>query len=335
MLYHIDTEERTVGGHSSTVYTLSRRDTGSLAEIWPAFGFNCVRWHADRHELLYHAPDWAESPIPTRSGIPILFPFPNRIRDGSFTFEGREYHLPKNDGPKTNAIHGFTPRNPWRIFGYGTDLESAWLHADFEIPQDLPDASNLWPGSARFSVCYRLKADRLRMEMQVHNTGDGPFPFGVGLHPYFQLPWAHDASNFLLHAPARSIWSLKDTMPTGEKEPVPDSLNWNRPRLIGAANIDTVYGDLGVIHEGSDGLLLRATIADANRPGRIELLTSPEFRESVVFVPPHRRAVCVEPYTCVTDAVNLQARGVDAGWRELAAGQRWSGVVEFRWNGTE
>ena len=45
--------------------------------------------------------------------------------------------------------------------------------------------------------------------------------------------------------------------------------------------------------------------------------------------PPHRQAVCLEPYTCPTDAINLQQRGVDAGLLVLQPGEKWSGVVEM------
>jgi aldose 1-epimerase len=41
--------------------------------------------------------------------------------------------------------------------------------------------------------------------------------------------------------------------------------------------------------------------------------------------------VCLEPYTCTTDAINLEQRGVDTGWRVLDPGREWSGVVELRW----
>jgi aldose 1-epimerase len=66
-------------------------------------------------------------------------------------------------------------------------------------------------------------------------------------------------------------------------------------------------------------------------PGAVslQLLTSPAFRELLVFTPPHRQAVCLEPYTCVTDAINLQARGIDAGLLVLPPGGQWSGVVDM------
>jgi aldose 1-epimerase len=336
MLYHIETEERTAGGHTVTMYTLSRADIGSLIEVWPGFGFNCLRWCVHGQDLLFAAADWDTNPLPTRSGIPILFPFPNRICNGAFVHNNREYRLPKNDSTHANAIHGFSPRIPWRVFGYGADATGAWVHGDFQLTVDGAEAEGFWPGDALFSVIYRLTPDRLRIEMRVRNMGVTPFPFGAGLHPYFRLP-GHDAdvSRYVLHAPARSIWPLQQNLPTGAKEALPDDLNWNRPRTIGGTVLDTVYGDLGAIREDVGGMLLRATLGHADQQGQLEVWTTADFRESVLFTPPHRKAVCIEPYTCTTDAVNLQARGIDAGWRELTVGSEWSGTVELRWNAGE
>jgi aldose 1-epimerase len=63
----------------------------------------------------------------------------------------------------------------------------------------------------------------------------------------------------------------------------------------------------------------------------LRIWTSPEFRESVLFIPVHRQAICVEPYTCATDAINLREKNIDAGLRQLAPGETWRGVVEVRW----
>jgi aldose 1-epimerase len=317
------------------VYTLSRPDVGSLIEVWPSHGFNCLRWRAAGQELLHAAPDWTSIPLPTRSGVPILFPFPNRIRGGEFAYRGRTYRLPRNDSAHANAIHGFAPRNPWRVFGYGADSTSAWVHGDFQLSADAPEALDLWPGDGLISVVYRLRPDRLRVELRVQNMGDVSFPFGLGLHPYFRLSDDTNVSRFVLHSPARSVWTLTESLPTGERARVPDELNWNRPRTVGQAHLDAVYCDLGAIAEEPDGLLMRASLGHSERAGRLEVWTTADFRETVLFVPPHRRAVCIEPYTCVTDAANLQARGIDAGWRELPVGGQWAGAVEFRWNAAE
>jgi aldose 1-epimerase len=61
------------------------------------------------------------------------------------------------------------------------------------------------------------------------------------------------------------------------------------------------------------------------------VLADPAFRELVLFTPPHRQAVAIEPYTCSADAANLAERGIDSGWRVLPAGSEWEAAVEYRW----
>lgn len=335
MLYHITTDERTAGDRRGPVFVLSRPDLGSSIEVWPAHGFNCLRWSVAGRELLYHSPEWRENPVPTRSGIPILFPFPNRIRDGVFTYRGTTYELPKNDSANANAIHGFAPRVGWQVVGSGATADEVWIQGKFELSRDVPESAGRWPGHGQLVLTYRLRADRLRLEFVVKNTGDTPFPFGLGLHPYLR-PWDDPAvDRWVLHAPARSIWRLADTLPTGEKDSPPPDLDWNWPRPVGGTKLDTVYGDLDAIRTEPVGWRLRAVLGHQDQPGRLEVWTTDDFREEVLFTPPHRKAICVEPYTCVTDAIHLDQRGVDAGWRELSVGGQWAGSVEFRWGPAE
>jgi aldose 1-epimerase len=123
-------------GLDPTVYHLGKTGTDHQAIIWPALGFNCLSWrvpHAGQVlDLLYLDPGQFSNGRPTRSGIPVLFPFPNRIRAGHFTWNGRDYQLPCNDGTKANAIHGFACRHPWRVLGHGASDTEAWLTGDFQ-----------------------------------------------------------------------------------------------------------------------------------------------------------------------------------------------------------
>src|SRR5207237_10656638 len=99
------------------------------------------------------------------------------------------------------------------------------------------------------------------------------------------------------------------------------------PRRFGDLKLDDALTDVSTA-AGADGLRDCGTVQGDPKLS-LRLYCSPAFRELVVFTPPHRQAFCVEPYTCTTDAINLQARGLDVGWQVVPPGGRWSSVVEL------
>lgn len=295
--------------------------SGVVAEVCPALGFNCYRWSAGGAEILYADPQFFEGGSPTRSGIPILFPFPNRIRGGRFTWDGIGYQLPLNDPARKNAIHGFTPRKPWCVIDRGADDASAWATGEFHGSRDAPESSALWPADYQIRVTHRLTANVLRTEAVALNPGRSPLPYGLGYHHYFRA-----GQGAWVTAPAGARWELVENLPTGRKQPPEPSWDLNAPRRFEDLTLDDVLTELPR-EGGPDGLCPRGSIR-LPAGTEIRLGASPAFRELVLFTPPHRRAVCLEPYTCATDAINLQRRGVDAGWMVLGPGQNWSAVVE-------
>jgi aldose 1-epimerase len=103
----------------------------------------------------------------------------------------------------------------------------------------------------------------------------------------------------------------------------------NNPRRLGDLQLDDILTDFPAAPPGADGLYGRAVIKGTPNTA-LRLFCSEAFREMVVFTPGNRQSFCVEPYTCVTDAIHLQAQGIDAGWQTVQAGKPWTGVVEMR-----
>jgi aldose 1-epimerase len=334
MPFQIRTDRRpAAGGLDGTIYLLEEAGGSSRAEIWPALGFNCYRWQVVKNDqpldLLYADPQLFDNGKPTRSGIPILFPFPNRIRNGHFIWKGKDYQLPLNDSSGPNAIHGFACRRPWRVVGQGGTDGEAWLSAAFQGSKDAPESLAYWPADYAIQVTYRLSRQRLRIEAQVENPDQRSLPFGLGYHPYFFVPvgQAHDCQ---AEVPARNYWELQKSLPTGRRLPVDTARDLKAPRQVDQLNLDDVLTDVANQEEpGTEGLCFRGMLKNSVRPFQLRVLCSPMFREMVVFTPPHRQAICLEPYTCTTDALNLQQQGIDAGVLELLPGARWSAVVEM------
>jgi aldose 1-epimerase len=332
MSFAIHSQPRDLGaGRETQVWVLDDGE-GGRAEVWPAGGFNCYRWQVVRNgrtlDLLYADPDFPGDGRPTRSGIPILFPFPNRIRDGRFTWDGKEYQLPLNDGPKKNAIHGFSTVRAWQVVGSGASDTGAWITGVFQS-DDHPELCDLWPATFALRVTYRLSAGTLHVAAENQNPDETPLPFGLGYHPYFRVPSAAGGApeDCSVQVPALSAWELDESLPTGRKQPPGESRDLNFPRRFTELQLDDVLTDLpGVRLEGD--LQERGRIRAGETTLRV--LCSDSFRDMVVYTPAHRLAICIEPYTCVTDAVNLQARGIEAGWQVLPPGGRWTGVVELQ-----
>ena len=300
-----------------SIVTLTDSQTGSTARIAPELGFNCFEFRAkvgDREiDVLDSVPDFETGgQRSSGSGIPILFPFPNRIRAGKFTWEGREFSLPVSD-KFGNAIHGLCLDRPWRVIAQGDDF----VTGQFQLSVDAPNRRTLWPTDFTIEVDYELLGNRLRANFRVINPSSQPLPWGLGTHPYFKLPLATTSrvGACLIEVPAAQRWELQDCLPTGERRELDEEHDLRFGAYVDTVQLDDVYTTVQCEGPQFDCLIL-----DEEAGLQITLTSPPIFREIVVFTPPNRAAVCIEPYTCPTDAINLQARGIDCGWRTLAPG---------------
>ncbi len=306
------------------IITLTDPTTGSTARIAPELGFNCFEFVARIHDWSVSVLDSDEQfPLgglrPSGHGIPLLFPFPNRIRDGRFEWAGREYLIPAESGRHDkdgNAIHGFCLDRKWRV------VEQCARHVvgQFQLSVDAPDRRELWPADFLIEVRYELRGSTLRADIRIQNPDSMPLPWGFGTHPYFRLPLdSHsESSKCLIQVPADSEWILKDCLPSGEHRPVSRSKDLREGEYFDVLKLDDVLTDLV-----SESGVIETVILDEAAGLQVIQRCDACFREMVVFTPPGRSCVCIEPYTCVTDAIHLQARGIDAGWRVLPPGEQF------------
>ena len=112
--------------------------------------------------MVVAADDFAANPAsPGRNGTPILFPFPNRIRDGKYTFGGKSYEIPA--GGKADAIHGFAIAANWDVVDHGATADEAFIVGRFHLATHAPEMLAHWPTDAILTVRYGLSGRRLTM----------------------------------------------------------------------------------------------------------------------------------------------------------------------------
>jgi aldose 1-epimerase len=318
MAHKVTTEAR--GGR--TVYTLHDEASGAHASILPSFGFNLFDLSlpvaGEVRRIVVAADDWADNPRSAgRNGIPVLFPYPNRVRAGKFSFEGRSYELPVNLGP--NAIHGFAIDVPWEVVNHGTDDGGAFITGRYQISKQSPGMLSHWPTDATLELRYQLSGRALRLTATVANPTAHDLPYGFGIHPYFQTPLSPrgDLKRSRVVVPASRYWVLDEFLPTGERKAVDARLDFRNGQPIQGLALDDVLTGLAF-----DGDQCTCRLIDDTASAEFRLSFDRSFREVVMYTPPDWPGVIsLEPYTQTTDAINLEGRGVDAGLRRLKHGE--------------
>jgi aldose 1-epimerase len=298
---------------------------GNIAEIIPGLGFNCHRFaamHAGQTvEVLYAAANFTKgTERPSGSGTPILFPFPGRIRGTSLVWQGKTYPLEAGDG-RGNAIHGFVHTRPWRVL----EQTPTRLVGQFHAGRDDPSLLARWPSDFRITATYVLAGQTLAMNYLCENMGKVPLPCGLGTHPYFRVPLGgSDGAACLVRLPVRERWELAEMLPTGRRLPLENAGQFAAGQRFAEMKFDDAFTGL----EFSSGWC-QPSIHDPESGATVTVAFDSAFRECVVYTPPHREAICIEPYTCVAGAFNLDP-GLDTGLRILPPGGSFTAQVEFR-----
>ena len=225
----------------------------------------------------------------------ILAPWPNRIRDGHYTFEGTAYQLPLTEPARHNAIHGLVNWARWRLADQADDV----VTLEFDLPPQVG-----YPWSLSLRTRWSVSADGLRCDQEVVNTSGQNAPWGYSVHPYLRLPGV-PVDDTMLTVPAR-IRVLADMrmLPIGAVKVAGSEYDFSEPRRIGDAQLDTTFGDVEASPDGGSAV----TLAAPDGSQSLTVWADEKFKWWQVFTGDplegerHRRSVAVEPMTCPPDA---------------------------------
>lgn len=195
-----------------------------------------------------------------------LVPFSNRVRDRRFRWDAETHRLDPNVADGVRVVHGFGWQAVWRVIEQ--DVGRAVLEHEH-------DGGLGWPWRYRCLQTVELLDEGLGLDLRVVNLSDRDMPLGLGFHPFFPLD---DVSRVAVVAGAAQRVGV-DGFPA-EADPIGD---WRgKPiRLDTSRYLSEVQGAMVV----TGGF------------GRVEIQTSPELGEAVLYVPPDRAFFCVEPTT--------------------------------------
>lgn len=240
----------------------------------------------------------------------ILAPWPNRLLDGRYRWEGEDLQLPLSEAARGNSIHGLVRWSAWQAVEHDAD-RVALVHRLHPQPG--------YPFLLDLRVEYRLAPGGLEVTFEATNSGVRPLPLGVGAHPYVRLgegPVDEDE----LTLPARTCLQTDERqIPCGSRPVAGTACDFRRPRMIGALRLDTAFTDLAREAGGRAGVEVR-------RGGRrVRVWMDERFTHVMVFTgdtlaaAARRRSLAIEPMTCPPNALQT-----GEGLVRLEPGRKWS-----------
>lgn len=276
------------------IINITNRQLGIELEIIASFGavinrfivndspFSFISGYADHKDLVDNHPFFSRSAK--------LFPFPNRLAHGQYTFAGESYQLPANFPWSDHAVHGLLYNQAFLIKETQVDENHARVTLQFDSKQlDAPG----YPFPFCLEVIFVLNTTGLlQCETHIVNTGESALPFGDAWHPYFNL--GADRSQFTLSMSPCHEWLHVDDLPSGEKQTF--------SQFVSPSTLEEVEFNHCFEFDDLDSGLIELKRLD----GKAQLLYAQQSSYPFVqlYTPNSEASIAVEPMTCPANAFN-------------------------------
>ncbi|RDY59295.1 aldose 1-epimerase [Flagellimonas nanhaiensis] len=237
------------------------------------------------HKSAKNLKEFEEVSIPLYSGT-FLAPFPNRIKNGHYRFDGIDYQLELSDVGLPNAIHGFMYKHPFTLQSFNKNTGEVVMEAEFTGDKGYPFKLN-------FTNTYKLEEGRLSVKSSVKNVNGKNIPFGMGWHPYIST--GTDIDLMKLRIPGTSMFEQdKNSIPTGN---ILENSKFQDFNDISTQSMDDCYK-----LEGNSTHLL-----DPVKDLEIiieQQMGNKAFNYGMYFIPSSRDCIAIEPMTLPPNGFN-------------------------------
>ncbi|GAB6988020.1 aldose 1-epimerase [Paenibacillus pini] len=248
---------------------------------------------------------------PYHFGMPMLIP-PGRIRGGQFEYDGISYQFDRNTAGD-NHIHGLHRTQPWRVSDIEEDEDGCTITTEF-LTADDPHWMSQFPVSLKLEMTIRLQGAQLKQHLKVTHLGEHAIPFGIGFHTWFLIDGQPDQWN--LQLPVNGIYELdNDLIPTGGQLPLGPLEELNKGMNLAGTDFDTLLS----IGQGQP---IEARLMRNDGYGLKYSADPAYYKHWVLYTKgPADQFLCIEPYTWLANAPNLEVGPEVTGLIRLEPGK--------------
>ncbi len=296
------------------IITLRSPDGAYEAKILPARGANCISLtHAPSgiSALRTYDPDTFEPDNPFLYGTPLLFP-PNRIKGGTFTYEGRKYTLPINEEATGCFLHGTLHETPFAV----TETTESTVTCVYQATEAVPYLT--YPHAFTLSVHYDLTNNGLTQTVSITNNSGLTMPVGLAFHTTFQMPFVKGGK----------VENIRMTLPVGEeydRDMTDFSMTWETVtdpdfhKALSEGEATPAAQFISRHFSRPQGAALRLT--DTESGYSVVYDADDSFKYWMVYNGGNADFLCVEPQTWINSAPQAPEKMGDVNIIGIAAGE--------------
>ena len=228
---------------------------------------------------------------PAFSGA-VLAPWPNRLRDGVYSYDGSTFEVPLTEHLRHTALHGLVATTTFDT----TDADATSVTLEHVI---VPTHGYPWP--VRVRLTYALTGAGLHVTAEGTNLGTTTAPYGIGFHPWLS-PGDGQVDDCTLQVDAARHVTVDDRLlPTGTERASGD-VDLRTPRPLRGLDLDDAWID---VLRDADGLSwIRLGCPDGRTVAMWADAATMAWQVCTGDTVAHiaRRGVAAEPMTCIADA---------------------------------
>ena len=280
---------------------LLNTETGEYASVLPEFGgnLNQLVLANSQNELIAVIDGYAtEADAKANAGYKSskLAPFPNRLRNGQYTFKRIKHEVAISRPQEGHAIHGLWHSANYEVVKMKSSDEKASVHLIYTYRGETTG----YPFACEIVLKYRFSAKGLRCTTEITNKGKSAMPFGDGWHPYFKLKTETIDALQLTMPPVRYMPLDDRKIPTGNTV---SYLDFFQANTINETQLD--HGFEVLQSEGKAITTLSHTENETTTNLEIwQECSTGTYNFLQIYTPTDRKTIAIEPMTCAADAFN-------------------------------
>jgi aldose 1-epimerase len=280
----------------------------------PNQGVNVMAFYVrQRNSWLPVMPDVRAPGTDLKASSFVLIPYSNRIENGHFVFQGKDYQLANAE---KHASHGDTRTRPWVV----EEVSDTAVRCSFDSRAH--EHFN-WPWPLTAEIDYALRDHGLSSRITIWNRGTSTMPVGTGWHPYYNRSLTRPDEPVEVCFKVAGVYpdANDNRIPSGPPEPLAPNQDFSTTKVLTPDNfIDRCfygYDGNGFMRWPESGV-------------KVTYRCSATCTHLIFFNPP-KPYFATEPVTNANNGVNLYAQGdPTSGIQLLAPGESLEATLEVQ-----